>query len=149
MSRSGRYAFLTLSVLFVLAVLEQAFLAGLGLFRSSGVWDIHVGIGHTVVVVPFVMLLVSWIFHLGRRLVQYSGLLLLGTVIQTSVFAVLREAAPVLAAFHPVLAVLLFAGGGLVVWYAWALVSGSVKVADAVVPAAKECVQSGEGLAVC
>ncbi|MHB9149425.1 MAG: DUF6220 domain-containing protein [Thermoleophilia bacterium] len=118
MSRSGRYAFLALSVLFVLSVLEQAFLAGLGLFRSAGVWEIHVGIGHMVVFVPFAMLLVSWVFHLGRRSVQYAGLLLLGTVVQTSVFAALREAAPVLAAFHPVLAVLLFAGGGLVVWHA-------------------------------
>lgn len=97
-----------------------------------------------VVVVPFAMLLVSWVFHLGRRSVQYSGLLLLGTIVQTSVFAVLMESAPILAAFHPVLAVLLFAGGGLVVWYAWALARGPV---DVVVPAARECVPSGEGLA--
>ncbi len=142
MSRSGRYAFLVFSVLFVVAVLEQAFLAGLGLFRSSGVWELHVGIGHMVGVIPLAMLVVSWAFHLGRRSAAYASVLFLATVVQTEVFAVVKDAAPVIAAFHPVLAVLLFAGGGLVVWFAWGLARGPQEV---VVPPARDCVPSDEG----
>ena len=146
MSRSGRYAFLVLSVFFVAAVLEQAFLAGLGLFRSSGVWDLHIGIGHLVGVIPLAMLVVSFVFHLGRRPATYAGILFFATLLQTEVFAVMREAAPVLAAFHPVLAILLFAGGALVVWYAWALAR---RPGELVVRAARDCVPSTDGLASC
>jgi hypothetical protein len=121
MGRSGRYGFLVLSLLFVLAVLWQTLLAGLGLFRSDEVWNLHMGTGHLVVAIPLLMLLLSLGLRLGRRTYRYSGLLLVGTVLQADVFAAIRGSVPVVAAFHPVLALLLFAGGGLIVQHAWVI----------------------------
>lgn len=119
MNHPGRYAFFGLSVLFVLLVVEQAFVAGLGLFRDSGAWDLHIGLGHMVGVVPLAMLVLALVLRFGRMPAVYAGLLFAGTVLQTEVFVLLREAAPAVAAFHPVLALILFAGGSMVAQYAW------------------------------
>ena len=128
MIRYGRFAFFGLAVLFVLAIVWQALLAGLGLFRSGEVWGLHMDTGHSVVVIPLLMLVLSLALRLGRKTDWYAGLLLLGTVLQAEVFAVVRESLPVVAAFHPVFAMLLFAGGGLVVRHAWVMARQPVAV---------------------
>ncbi len=121
MNRYGRFAFLALSVLFVLAVLWQALLAGLGLFRWEEAWSQHVDTGHFAVAIPLLMLVLALALRLGRRNSWYAGLLLLGTVLQAEVFAAVRNSLPVAASFHPMLGMVLFTGGVLVVRHAWAM----------------------------
>jgi Family of unknown function (DUF6220) len=103
--------YLVFAVLFLLAVLGQALLAGLALFWRDSVWSVHAGLGHMAPLFPFVMLILALVGGMGSRLRPYTGLLLAGVLVQTEVFAGLRSVTGLGSAYHPVLAVLLFWGG--------------------------------------
>lgn len=104
-------AYAAFATLFLLAVLGQALLAGLALFWRDSLWDLHAGLGHFAPVFPMAMLLLALIGRMPAMLRPYTGLLFVGVIIQTEVFAGLRTVSGLASAYHPVLAVLLFWGG--------------------------------------
>ncbi len=90
----------------------QAFFAGAGIF-VGGSWMLwHTGLGHLLTspipLIPLAMLILSFTARLPRSDKQLSGLLLFPAMVQP-VFLYLRGVAPILAALHPLNALLLFA----------------------------------------
>ena len=97
---------------FLAMVVLQVFFAGVGLF-GAGDMTTHVGFGYLVVLVPLLVLITAALAQAGRRLIGLAAALLLITFLQPTL-AYAREAAPYIAALHPVNA-LAIAGLGLVI----------------------------------
>jgi len=118
-----RVAYLTVAWLFIVSLLIQVFLAGLSLFVSGSYWDAHIGFGHSV---PGLVALLLVVFALWGRLpratILLTVLLFALVIAQTEVFAAIRADVPLVAALHPVNALILFALGVGLARRAWALV---------------------------
>lgn len=104
--RAWRYLFAGLSWLFVAAVIVQVFLAGVGLF-GAGSLDLHREFGYNLPLVPLLMLPVAWPAHVGRRTGWLTVALFVLAAVQTMLPA-FRGPMPVIAALHPVNALLVF-----------------------------------------
>jgi hypothetical protein len=109
-SRSRR-AYLILASIFFLGVAAQAFFAGAGIF-VGGSWMLwHIALGHLLTsplpLIPLAMVILSFTGRLPRADKRLCGLLFLLAMIQP-VFLYLRGVAPILAALHPLNALLLF-----------------------------------------
>jgi cytochrome b len=112
MVRFFRFAYSALAWLFVAAVLTQAFFAGAGLFHWTTM-DTHIGFGYVVIFLPMFMLLLGVPARIDRRTALLNVLLFVMAFIQP-ILVYAKEDAPVLAAFHPVNAMLLFVLGVLI-----------------------------------
>jgi hypothetical protein len=124
-----RLVFIHLAWLFVAGILFQAYLAGLGLLgRGSNlitrqrIWDTHIGLGHSIGILPFLMLLLVFLGRFPRAIKARTGLLFGLYILQTTVFAMVRQDVPALAALHPALALVLFVSGLDVAWRSWKVV---------------------------
>jgi hypothetical protein len=89
------------AVLFVAGVVVQVFLAGLGVFDSAARFATHRDWGYTLEILPILMLVLSAVGRLGRRLAIYAVALFVMFILQ-SVFVAVRVDYPVVAALHPV-----------------------------------------------
>src|SRR5215472_6942814 len=94
-----RLLYLIVAWLFPVAILFQVFLVGLSLFTTQASWDAHSTFGHFISLLPLLLVILA---YLGRRAKGLVWLALGVTLIQTEVFATIRDAVPFLAAFHPV-----------------------------------------------
>jgi hypothetical protein len=111
MAKIARFVYLAFAWLFVAGVLTQVFLAGMVVVALRLSWDPHIGLGHSLAL-PLLLMLVS--MYLGRmpRPVKTLTWVLFGVyVLQSDVLIFMRLQAPVLAALHPVLALVDFALG--------------------------------------
>lgn len=115
MIRSGaRRVHPWLAWLFVAAVLVQVFLAGLAIFGATDGFGLHIEFGYTVMgLMTLGVLLTAVAGGLPRREIGLSLLLLVLYVVQTALPAA-RASAPILAALHPVNAIVLFALGAII-----------------------------------
>lgn len=96
---------------FVASVVIQVFLAGLALFDAGFGFALHVEFGYTVIgIVALVVLLSAVIGGLPRRTIGLSLLLLVLYIVQT-MLPTMRASYPVIAALHPVNALVLLALG--------------------------------------
>lgn len=109
MTQAFRVAYAAVATLFVAGVLVQVFLAGLAVF-GAGQWTVHAEFGYGIALLTFVLPLLAWRARGGLVLLSL-GLLVVAQV-QTELPS-LREDLPVVAALHPVNALLVF-GLGLV-----------------------------------
>ncbi len=112
MSQAARYAYFLLAISFVLGLAVQVFLAGLGLFvdrTASGGPNFanHIILGWVLHIAPILVLLAAALSRAGRKHWLWA-LLLAVVVFIVPVLATMRAEAPVVAAFHPVLAVVAF-----------------------------------------
>ena len=121
---AARIVYVALAWLFVAAVLAQVSLAGLALFNGAG-WTIHRDMGHSIVLLPMVLLILAWVGRMPRPALKLAALLFGLVVVQVEVFAAIRHQMPALAALHPVLALLVFSIGFTVAQNAWRIVSTS------------------------
>jgi Family of unknown function (DUF6220) len=104
-----------LSGLFALGVLLQAFLAGAALTELGGSGDFatHRDVGYTAMgILALLVLIVAGLGRADRVQIWGSIALFVDYVVQT-LLPNFRESSPVVAALHPVNAILLF---GLAVW---------------------------------
>jgi hypothetical protein len=99
----ARIVFFGLTAIYLLAVVVQFFLAGLGAF--SGDWDVHAGVGFVVSVSSLLLLVVAAIARLPRRMFLVT-LLLVGLNALQIVLPHLET--DELAALHPVNALVIF-----------------------------------------
>ena len=115
MIRSGaRRVHPWLAWLFVASVLVQVFLAGLPIFGATDGFGLHIEFGYTVMgLMTLGVLLTAVAGGLPRREIGLSLLLLVLYVVQTALPAA-RASAPILAALHPVNAIVLFALGTII-----------------------------------
>ena len=104
-----RMLYLIVAWLFPVAILFQVFLVGLSLFTTQPYWDMHIGFGHSIVLLPALQVLLAYLGKIPPPAKSLTWLSLGLCLIQTEVFAMIRTAVPTLAAFHPVLALVLFA----------------------------------------
>jgi len=103
-----------LAWLFVAAVLVQVFLAGLAIFGATEGFALHTEFGYTVIgLITLAVLLTAVAGGLARLEIGLS-LLLLGLYVVQTVLPAARASAPVLAALHPVNAIVLFALGTII-----------------------------------
>lgn len=121
MVKISRYVYLLAAWLFVVGVMAQVFLAGMVVVAVALPWDPHIILGHSLAG-PLLFMLIS--MYLGKLPGQVKWLtwLLFGVyVLQADVLIFLRVQAPVLSAFHPVMALVDFALGLALARRAWAL----------------------------
>ena len=109
LSTSLRMAYLVLAWLYIVAIVVQVLLIGLNLFAGEPTREAHIGFGHLIGALPFLMLIVAFVGRLPRAGKALAGWQLGLFFIQAEVFAAIRGDVPVLAAFHPVVAMVVFA----------------------------------------
>jgi hypothetical protein len=107
MVSGARYVFLAMVWIYVAAILFQVFLAGIGLFGAAKDFEPHAGLGWILHLVPVLLLIVAAVARVGSSLLWWTAALLVVQFVQP-ILATLRNDAPVAAAFHPVLAVVIF-----------------------------------------
>ena len=108
MTRAARYAYAFLACAYVLGLVYQVFVAGLGLFAGSNNWELHVGLGWMLHLVPVLILAAAALSRAGRRHWQWA-LGLAVVVFVVPLFALARTDNPEIAALHPVSAFIAFA----------------------------------------
>jgi hypothetical protein len=113
--QTWRYLLAASAVLFIAGVALQFLLIGLALTRLGGSGDagLHVNVGYLLPIVPLLTLILCWPARAGGRMALLVAALFVDTFVQ-GILPTLRDAVPVIAALHPVNALVLF-GLGLVV----------------------------------
>jgi len=111
---------LIVAIAFVAGVVVQVFLAGLGVFDDPATFTLHASWGYLLELVVLAMLILAAIGRLGRRQILYAAALL-GMFMLQSVFVVVRESYPAVAALHPLNGFAILLLGIVVVRDAWAM----------------------------
>lgn len=111
MEKVARFTYLVAAWLFVVGVTAQVFLAGMTVVARQMGWDSHISLGHFLAAPLLLMLITQYAGRLPRNLKRMTWLLFGVYVLQADVIIFLRSAAPVVSAFHPVLALVDFALG--------------------------------------
>ena len=122
---SIRMLYLIVAWLFPVAILVQVFLVGLSLFTTQPYWDAHIALGHSIGLLPILLVILAYLGRLPSPAKRLAWLVLVVYLIQAEVFAAIRTAVPTLAAFHPVLALVLFALTMTIAWRARTVVRAS------------------------
>ncbi|MHB1133979.1 MAG: DUF6220 domain-containing protein [Chloroflexota bacterium] len=117
----SRTAYLVIAWLGVLGILLQVFLVGLSLLGGQPSWDAHIGLGHSYLLLPLLMVILAYVGRLPRPDKRLTWLFFGVYIFLAEIFAIIRGAVPILAALHPVLALVLFALSTLLAWRAWGL----------------------------
>lgn len=101
----SRRAFRLLAWIFLAGIALQVFLAGLGIFDNAAWWAQHKSFVHLLEALPVIMLILAFIGRMPASLRWYTAgaFLLIGVQ-----YATIELGMPVLAAWHPVNAVILF-----------------------------------------
>lgn len=105
---------------FLIGVLIQVFLAGAGLFGLTD-FKPHAGFGWTLASFPILVLVLAMAALVDRRTVLITLALTVVTIIQPELAAA-RHDNPVVAALHPVNALLVF-------WLAWVVARRATELA--------------------
>lgn len=121
MVSGARYVYLGLVWLYVAGIVVQVFLAGMGLFAVPRDFAPHVGLGWLLHLVPVLLLIAAAVARVGSRLIWWNMALLVVQFVQP-ILALSRSDAPVVAAFHPVLALVIFWLAVTIGLKAWRLV---------------------------
>lgn len=111
MMRVSRYIYTGAAWLFVAGVLLQVFLVGMVVVARQMSWNNHISLGHMLAGPLLLMLVTMFLGRLPRRVKLLTWALFAVYVIQADVIIFMRLQAPVISAFHPVLALVDFALG--------------------------------------
>jgi hypothetical protein len=121
MVSGARYVYFGMVWLYVAGLLVQVFLAGMGIFGVARDFAPHVGLGWLLHLVPVLLLIAAAVARVGSRLIWWNVALLVVQFVQP-IFALARKDTPVVAAFHPVLALVVFWLAVTIGLRAWRLV---------------------------
>lgn len=111
-------AFAAAAWLFLAGVVVQVFLAGLSVFELTN-WTGHAGFGWLLSSASLILLLLAFLARADTRTRWLALLLVVSALVQPEL-ASARKEVPVLAALHPVNAMLLF-------WLAWMVAGASLR----------------------
>jgi hypothetical protein len=121
MLKISRYVYMVSAWLFLLGVVTQVYLAGMVVVARKSTWNDHIDLGHSLAG-PLLLMLISMYLGKQPRTIKRLTWLLFGVyVLQADVLIFMDVSAPVLAAFHPVLALVDFALGWNLARRAWPL----------------------------
>ena len=104
---AARYVYLVLAWAFVVGVVVQVFFIGLGLFAGSENVELHVTLGWILHLVPLLIVAAAALARAGRRRIL-EAVALAAVVFVVPILATMRDGTPILAALHPVGAILAF-----------------------------------------
>lgn len=104
MRKVSRYIYHLTVWLFIVGVVTQVFLAGMVVVAGQMGWDNHIGLGHVLGFPLAIMLVTVYSGRFPGRMKRLTWLLLAVYIIQADVIIFLRADAPIVSAFHPVLA---------------------------------------------
>jgi hypothetical protein len=107
MTRVARYAYAILAWAFLVGVMVQVFFIGLGLFAGGDGIELHRNFGWILHLAPLLVLAVAAASRAGQRH-WLPALALAVVVFIVPILATMRDSSPVIAALHPVGAVLAF-----------------------------------------
>jgi hypothetical protein len=108
----ARYAYVLLAVAFVVGVVVQVMLAGMGLFvdvtaRGGSNFAIHIALGWALHLAPVLIVVAALLSRAGRR--HWIWALALAVVVfAVPLVVIMRNDMPIVAATHPVLAAVAF-----------------------------------------
>jgi hypothetical protein len=105
--RAARYAYAVVAWATVAAIILQVFFIGLGLFDGSEKLELHRTFGWILHLVAIIVPITAALAAAGRTRILLA-ILLAAMVWVVPILAALRSDAPLLAAFHPVGAILTF-----------------------------------------
>ncbi|MGH2429206.1 MAG: DUF6220 domain-containing protein [Candidatus Limnocylindria bacterium] len=109
MVRTARYVYAALAWAFLVGVVVQVFFIGLGLFAGSENLALHVNFGYILHLAPILILLTAILARVGRRQILIAlALAVTVFIVPILAFPGLRGDMPLLAALHPVAALLAF-----------------------------------------
>jgi hypothetical protein len=113
--QTWRFLLAASAVIFIIGVVLQFFFIGLALVRLGGSGDasLHINWGYWLPILPLLTLILSWPARAGGRTALLVAVLFVNTFVQ-GVLPQFRDGVPVLAALHPVNAVIIL-GLGVVV----------------------------------
>ncbi len=106
MRKIARYIYVGFAWLELVSVIVPFFLAGMSLFVSRTYWNVHVDFGWGSELPLLVLIVVGLIGWIPRRLTSWLIAMILLHVVHTSLPG-LKDDLPIVAAFHPVTALLL------------------------------------------
>ncbi len=106
------------------------FLIGLTFLGRRPNLQTHVGLGHGLAIAPLLMVILAYVGHLPRPLKLITWLALAIYILLADVVIFMRGSAPIIAALHPVLAVLLFGAAGFLAIRAWQLVRRAADISS-------------------
>ena len=129
MVSGARFVYLAMVWAYVVGILVQVFLAGMGLFGVARDFQPHVELGWILHLVPILLLIIAAVARVGSRLIRWNVALLVVQFIQP-ILALARHDVPAVAAFHPVLALIVFWLALTVGLMAWRLVRQPAIEAD-------------------
>jgi 4-hydroxybenzoate polyprenyltransferase len=89
------------AVLFVGGLIAQVWLAGRGVFESPTMFDTHRSLGYTLSLFTIALLVLGLLGGMGRRPAILAVVIFVLFILQ-SVFVVMRDSQPAVAALHPV-----------------------------------------------
>ncbi len=118
----SRYAYAAVAWLFVAGILTQVFLIGLTFLGGRPSLQTHAGLGHGLAIAPLLMVVFAYTGRLPRPTKPFTWLAVVIYVLLADVVVFMRGSVPIIAALHPVLAVLLFGVTGFLAVRAWHLV---------------------------
>ncbi len=107
MTRAARYAYAFLAWAFLVGVVVQVFFIGLGLFADGDGIELHRNLGWILHLAPLLVLVAAALSRAGQRH-WMTALALAVVVFIVPILATMRDDSPVIAALHPVGAVLSF-----------------------------------------
>jgi hypothetical protein len=107
--RLSRYGYAAAACLFVAGILMQVFLVGLTLLGRQPSWQTHMGLGHSLSILVLLMIILVYMGRLPRPMKPLTWLSLILYVLLADVVIFMRGSVPLVAALHPVLAVVEFA----------------------------------------
>ncbi len=105
--KTARYAYVILAWIFLLGVLVQVFIAGLGVFgRSRQLWNSHRELGHYLGLPLLLMLILVFLGRLPKA-ARRRTVLLFVVYLALADFVIYIRSVPLVTALHPVLALIL------------------------------------------
>jgi hypothetical protein len=120
-----RVIYLAFATLFLVGVVVQVYLAGMVVVAGVITWADHVNFGHMLGAPVVILLLSAYLGRIPRRMKLLSWLLFGVYILQADVVIFMRGSAPLISALHPVLALVDFTLGFLLVRRTWSLVRES------------------------
>jgi len=109
--RIARTVYWLFAWMFILGVTVQVFLAGMVVVAREMGWNAHRDIGHFLAAPLLVMLICAYVGRLPTAMKGMTWLLVIAYLLQADVVIFMREAAPLVSAFHPVIALVDFTLG--------------------------------------
>jgi hypothetical protein len=122
MAKISRIIYLVASILLLIGVALQVFLAGMVVVALQMGWSNHRDLGHALALPLLVMLVTAYLGKLPRGMQWVTWLLFVVYIIQADVLIFMRTSLPVVSAFHPVLALVDCVLAVILTYQAWGLV---------------------------